>query len=147
MDVCECASQTSLTVKDLYNLYDVNLYVLLSGVTSVCKNVIILHAKNIDKSHDFEGAIACCVRSEQTSAHHDWDSRSDAWHWKTRLHRCTEVSVLACDRGDAKQDTCIPTQPATPPRAVAMWLPWDEVATPPRNHLGASISCCQHWTG
>ena len=31
----------------------------------------MLQAKNIDKSHDFEGAFACCVRSEQSAAHHD----------------------------------------------------------------------------
>ena len=57
MDVCMrmCFPQTFLTVKDLDNLYDVNCYVLLSGVTSVCKNVIMLQAKNIDKSHDYEG--------------------------------------------------------------------------------------------
>ena len=43
-----CFPQIFLTVKDLDNLYDVNFYVLLSGVTSVCKNVIMLQAKNID---------------------------------------------------------------------------------------------------
>ena len=111
-----CFPQTSLTVKYLDNLYDVNSYVLLSGVTSVCKNVIMLQAKNIDKSHDFEEAFACCVRSEQSAAHNDWDSRSDARHGKTRLHRCTEVGLLARDRGDAKLETYIATQPATTPR-------------------------------
>ena len=73
----------------------------------------MLQAKNIDKSHDFEGAFACCVRSEQRPAHHDWDSSSDARHGKKRLHRCTEVSILARDRGDAEPKTRLPTQPAT----------------------------------
>ena len=63
--------------------------------------------------HDYEGAFACCVRSEHSAAHHDWDARSDEGQQETRLHRCTEVSVLAGDRGDAEPKTRLPTKPAT----------------------------------
>ena len=66
-----------------------------------CKNVIMLQAKNIDKSHDFEGALACCIPIEQRAAYREWDARSDEGQRKTRLHRCSEVRVSARDRGDA----------------------------------------------
>ena len=106
---------TDVTVKDLDNLYDVNFYLLLSGVTSACKNVIMLQAKNLDKPYDFEGAFACCIQSEQSAAHHDWDARSHARQRETCIHCCTEVGVLARVWGDAEQEARIPAQPAKTP--------------------------------